>query len=79
MEVLKLDQTGACYVVYPDIPMLDFPNPNFGLLFSMIAFGKYIASPLGIKAFGVKSFAIFCLLAFLLFQIVVMYIFAQFI
>lgn len=61
MEALKLDKAGACYVVFPDCPLLDFPNVNFPLMAAMIAFGQLICSPLRIKAFGLHELAI-CLI-----------------
>ena len=75
MEALKLDVTGACYTVYPDCPIFDFRNANFGLIFALIAFNTYVCRPLGLNGVGHKTLAgiilsTFCffLLMFVLFH-----------
>ena len=50
IEALKLDVTGACYIVFPDCPMFNFHNLNVFLIAVLIAINGYICKPLGISA-----------------------------
>ena len=52
----------ACYVVFPDCPLVDFPNLNSYWVYSMIMFGQWFATPLGMKSFGMTVFIAFFLL-----------------
>ena len=61
LEALRLDKSGACYLIFPDCPLIDFPEVNFVWAFSMIAFGRFIARPLRLRSFDVSDFIIFCL------------------
>ena len=51
---LKMDKNGACYIVYPDCPPFQMPNPNMPILIAMIAFGHYLGVPLSLETFKVK-------------------------
>ena len=62
MQCLKLDKSGACYVVFPDCPLIDFPNVGYFWVFAMISFGQNILQPLNLKSFGMSTFIIFCIL-----------------
>ena len=62
MQCLKLDKSGACYVVFPDCPLIDFPNVSYFWVFAMISFGQNILQPLNLKSFGMSTFIIFCIL-----------------
>ena len=73
VEALKLDKSGACYTVFPDCPMVDYPNPNFQILFSMLIFGRKILQPLGIKSFGMREFLLFCAFFTLLVLLPILY------
>ena len=66
MEALRLDKNGACYIVFPDCPAIDFPNVNYFWIFSMIAFGQIIAKRLNIKSFGMPEFLAFCFIIYLI-------------
>ena len=74
MEVLKQDKSGACYVIFPDCPLIDFPNVNYFWVFSMIAFGQNIARPLRLNIFGMREFLIFCLVSILLILCIFLYL-----
>ena len=75
VEALKLDRSGACYSVFPDCPMVDFPNVNFYILFPMIMYGRKFLQPFGIKVFGLKHFMAFGLFLFLLILLPILYYF----
>ena len=72
---LEVDQTGACYVVFPDCPPFQFPDANMGLMFGMIAFGHKLAAPLGLETFNVKHFGIAVMALLLMFYMVLCIIF----
>jgi len=49
---LKLDKTGACYVVYPDCPPFAIPSTNMAVLGASIGFGHYLGAPMGFETFN---------------------------
>ena len=75
VEALKLDKSGACYTVFPDAPMVDYPNPNFYLIFPMLFAGRKILKPLGFKSFGMTEFLLLGGLLLMLILLPMLYIF----
>ena len=71
---LKVDENGACYVVYPDCPPFPFPDNNMALCLAMIGFGTHLAGPLSLENFNFKHF-----LAFIMVILVFIYFFLGFI
>merc|ERR1712200_325213 len=51
---LKLDNNGACYVVYPDIPPFSLPSTNLATLGALIGFGRLFGAPMGLETFNEK-------------------------
>lgn len=74
VEALKLDKSGACYTVFPDAPMVDYPNPNFYLIFPMLFAGRKILKPLGFKSFGMTEFLLLGGLLLMLILLPMLYI-----
>ena len=72
---LKIDQTGACYVVFPDCPPFPMPNPNMPTLGAMIAFGKYFGGPLSLETFNGKHVILAAVLILLFLYMVLCIIF----
>ena len=72
---LKMDKNGACYVVYPDCPPFQMPNPNMPILFAMIAFGQYLGVPLRFETFKGKHVFLAILMIVLFVYIILCIIF----
>jgi hypothetical protein len=72
---LKIDQNGACYVVFPDCPPFPMPNPNMPTLGAMIAFGKYFGGPLSLETFNGKHVILAAVLILLFLYMVLCIIF----
>jgi len=72
---LKIDQNGACYVVFPDCPPFPMPNPNMPTLGAMIAFGKTFGGPLSLETFNGKHVILAAVLILLFLYMVLCIIF----
>ena len=51
---LKIDQNGACYIVFPDCPPFQMPNPNMLTIGAMFTFGHKLGTPMSLETFNVK-------------------------
>jgi len=62
-HTLKKDVDGACYFVYPDLPIIETPDPGPPLILSLMAVGK-VGNALGKDSLTAKEVGIilFCLL-----------------
>jgi len=72
---LKIDQTGECYVVFPDCPPFQVPNTNMTTLGAMIGFGTMLGGPLSLETFNGKHVAIAAVLILLICYMVLCIIF----
>ena len=72
---LKIDQNGACYVVFPDCPPFQMPNPNMPTLGAMVAFGHYLGAPMSLETFNAKHVIIAAVFILLFFYMVLCVIF----
>jgi len=45
MKALELDKSGACYIIFPECPLLEFPELNFFWAFAMIFLDELLPSP----------------------------------
>ena len=78
-----MDKNGACYIVFPDCPLVDFPNVNYPLGMVLIGFGKLISKIFDMKSVGLPTFTWFfiillimaCCILVLLIPIAFIYVF----
>ena len=68
MKSLQYDQDGACYIVFPDCPLIDFPINQTLEFIGVVLIAKRIAGHFGVELFTYKH-----LLGILLIMFVVAY------
>ena len=71
MKALECDKSGACYIIFPDCPILEFPELNFFWAFAMIFFGRLVAKPLNFQTLDIQDFLIFGLIV-IIFSVVLL-------
>lgn len=49
---LKRDVNGACYGVFPDCPLMDFPNSNTPLFYAYALLGQKLFQRMGLEVIG---------------------------
>ena len=60
---LKRDADGACYMIFPDMPIFEVPDPAHPFILCLFAVGK-VANALGRESLGAKEVCIILLLLF---------------
>ena len=59
MESLRLDRTGACYVIFPDAPLIEMPHMGNGIFVFAAFLARVFGALLGVKVFRSYLFYIF--------------------
>ena len=63
INALKKDVDGAVYLVFPDMPILEVPDPAYPFILGLFAVGK-VANALGRDSLNSKEVCILLLLLF---------------
>ena len=72
-EALIADKNGGVYVVFPDTPIIDYPELNANFILPVIAFAKFVklCFPKLSRINGISIIFVFLTTAFLIFHIFV--------
>ena len=76
-ESLAADRNGAAYVVFPDVPIIDYPELNSLFIFPIIGFAKIVSIcfPTWNRINGIYFIPLLLMIVFLVFYILLFLIF----
>ena len=66
MKSLQYDQDGACYIVFPDCPLIDYPINQTLEFIGVVLIAKRIAGHFGVELFTYKHLWAILLVTFVL-------------
>ena len=66
MKLLQYDQDGACYIVFPDCPLIDYPINQTLEFIGVVLIAKRISGHFGVELFTYKHLLGILLIMFVL-------------